>query len=36
MIWQVEVTVKNKASGETYKLDAWLMNQNADVTIGTF
>nr|BDT28056.1 prepilin-type N-terminal cleavage/methylation domain-containing protein [Bacteriovorax sp. HI3] len=36
MIWQVEVTVKNKSSGETYKLDAWIMNQNADVAIGSF
>lgn len=36
MIWQVEVTVKNKLSGDTFKLDAWLYNQNADVKIGTF
>ncbi len=36
MIWQVEVTVKNKTSGETFKLDAWIMNQNADVNIGSF
>lgn len=36
MLWQVEVTVKNKTSGETLKLAAWLYNQNADVKIGTF
>jgi prepilin-type N-terminal cleavage/methylation domain-containing protein len=35
MIWQVEVTVKNKFTGETFKLDAWLFNHNADVKIGT-
>lgn len=36
MIWQVEVTVKNKTSGETFKLSTWLYNHNADVKIGTF
>lgn len=36
MIWQVEVTVKNKLSGDTFVLDAWIYNQNADVKIGTF
>lgn len=36
MIWQVEVTVKNKTSGETFKLDTWLYNPGADVKIGTF
>lgn len=36
MIWQVEVTVKNKTTEETFKLSAWLYNQNADVKIGTF
>lgn len=36
MIWQVEVTVKNKTSGEIFKLDAWIYNSNADVKIGTF
>ncbi|MBY0416280.1 MAG: prepilin-type N-terminal cleavage/methylation domain-containing protein [Bdellovibrionales bacterium] len=35
MIWQVEVTVKNKITGETFKLDAWIYNPNADVKIGT-
>lgn len=34
IIWQVEVTVKNKFSGETFKLDAWIYNSNADVKIG--
>jgi len=36
MIWQVEVTVKNKSTDETLRLTAWLYNQNADVKIGTF
>lgn len=36
ILWQVEVTVKNKTSGETFKLNAWLYNQNADVKIGAF
>jgi prepilin-type N-terminal cleavage/methylation domain-containing protein len=35
IIWQVEVTVKNKLSGEKFTLDAWLYNNNADVKIGT-
>lgn len=36
MVWQVEVTVKNKLTGETFRLSTWLMNPNADVKIGTF
>jgi type II secretion system protein I len=36
MIWQVEVTVKNKTNDSTFKLSTWLYNQNADVQIGTF
>lgn len=36
MIWQVEVTAKNKLSGDTFVLDAWIYNQNADVKIGSF
>lgn len=36
MIWQVEVTAKNKLTGEQFKLATWLMNPNADVKIGTF
>lgn len=36
MIWQVEVTVKNKNNDSTFKLSAWLYNQNADVQIGQF
>ena len=36
MLWQVEVTVKNKNSGEFFKLNAWLYNHNAEVKIGTF
>ena len=36
IIWQVEVTVKNKTSGETFRLTSWLYNQNAEVKIGTF
>ncbi len=35
MIWQVEVTVKNKSNGSSFKLSTWLYNQNADVQIGT-
>ena len=36
MIWQVEVTTKNKNSGETFKLSTWIYNQNAEVNIGSF
>lgn len=36
MIWQVEVTVKNKNSDSKFKLSTWLYNQNADVQIGQF
>lgn len=36
MIWQVEVTVKNKSSDSSFKLSTWLYNQNADVQIGSF
>lgn len=35
MIWQVEVTVKNKFTGEIFVLDAWVYNSNAEVKIGT-
>jgi prepilin-type N-terminal cleavage/methylation domain-containing protein len=34
MIWQVEVTVKNKNTDATFKLSTWIYNQNADVQIG--
>lgn len=36
MLWQVEVTVKNKNTNDQFKLSAWLFNPNADVKIGTF
>lgn len=36
IIWQVEVTVKNKTNDSSFKLSTWLYNQNADVQIGTF
>ncbi|MEA9357926.1 prepilin-type N-terminal cleavage/methylation domain-containing protein [Bacteriovorax sp. PP10] len=36
MIWQVEVTVKNKTTSKTLVLDAWIYNPAADVKIGTF
>lgn len=36
MIWQVEVTVKNKNTKAQFKLSTWLYNQNADVKIGNF
>jgi hypothetical protein len=36
MLWQVEVTVKNKTNESKFKLSTWLYNQNADVQIGSF
>jgi prepilin-type N-terminal cleavage/methylation domain-containing protein len=36
MIWQVEVTVKNKTTNSSFKLSSWIYNQNADVQIGSF
>lgn len=36
IIWQVEVTVKNKNTNSSLKLSAWLYNTNADVQIGSF
>jgi prepilin-type N-terminal cleavage/methylation domain-containing protein len=36
IIWQVEVTAKNKNSDAQFKLSTWLYNQNADVQIGQF
>jgi prepilin-type N-terminal cleavage/methylation domain-containing protein len=36
LIWQVEVTAKDKTTQDTFKLSTWLYNQNADVKIGTF
>ncbi|MBP9680485.1 MAG: prepilin-type N-terminal cleavage/methylation domain-containing protein [Bacteriovorax sp.] len=36
MIWQVEVTVKNKTNDSRFKLSTWLFNSNADVQIGQF
>lgn len=33
IIWQVEVTVKDKTTEETFRLSTWLYNQNADVKI---
>ena len=36
MIWQVEVSVKNKTNDSSFKLSTWLYNQNADVQIGQF
>ena len=35
MIWQVEVTVKNKTNDSSFKLSSWIYNPNADVQIGT-
>lgn len=35
MIWQVEVTVRNKNTDSTFKLSSWIYNHNADVQIGT-
>lgn len=36
ILWQVEVTVKNKVSGETFRLSAWTVDQNAEVKIEMF
>lgn len=36
MIWQVEVTVKDKTTGDAFALSSWIYNQGADVKIGTF
>ena len=36
MIWQVEVTVKDKTTGDTFALSSWIFNQGAEVKIGTF
>jgi prepilin-type N-terminal cleavage/methylation domain-containing protein len=36
MIWQVEVTAKNKITDSKFKLSTWLYNPNADVQIGSF
>jgi prepilin-type N-terminal cleavage/methylation domain-containing protein len=36
MIWQVEVTTKNKLTNQTFRLSSWLYNQQADVKIGSF
>ncbi len=36
IIWQVEVTVKNKTTGSQFRLSTWLLNQNAEVQIGQF
>lgn len=33
MLWQVEVTVKNKTNDSSFKLSSWIYNQNADVKI---
>ncbi len=36
MIWQVEVTVKNKSSERSFTLSAWLQNSAAEVKIDGF
>lgn len=33
ILWQVQVTVKNKLTGETYTLSSWLYNRGAQVKI---
>jgi prepilin-type N-terminal cleavage/methylation domain-containing protein len=33
ILWQVEVTVKNKLTNEEFKLSTWIYNQNAEVKI---
>ena len=36
MLWQVEVTVKNKNTDSQLKFSSWLYNNNAEVQIGQF
>ncbi|MDO9183238.1 MAG: prepilin-type N-terminal cleavage/methylation domain-containing protein [Bacteriovorax sp.] len=36
MIWQVEVTVKNKTTESSFRLSTWLYNPAAEVQIGSF
>jgi type II secretion system protein I len=33
MLWQIEVVVKDKTTGEEFKLSTWLYNQDADVKV---
>lgn len=36
MIWQVEVSVKNKNTERSFTLSAWILNPQAEVKIGAF
>jgi prepilin-type N-terminal cleavage/methylation domain-containing protein len=36
MIWQVEVSVRNKNNDSSFRLATWLYNSGADVQIGQF
>lgn len=36
MLWQVEVSVKNKTSERTLTLSAWILNPQAEIKIGAF
>ncbi len=36
MIWQVEVEVKDKLTGDTFRLTTWLYNQNAEIDVKNF
>ena len=36
MLWQVEVSVKNKTTERSFTLSAWILNPQAEVKIGTF
>ncbi len=36
MLWQVEVSVKNKTTERSFTLSAWILNPQAEVKIGAF
>lgn len=33
MLWQLEITIKNKLTGETYTVSSWLYNGEAELTV---
>ena len=35
MVWQLEVTIKNKSTGENYTVSTWLYNGDAELTTDT-
>ena len=34
VLWQIEVTVKNKETGQSYALSTWIMNQKEKINLG--